>query len=40
MTREEKIKKYGIEVVEYDEAVWLKRGYKINYATGLLEKIQ
>ncbi len=38
--REEKIKKFGIEIVERDEATWLKIGYKINYKTGLLEKIK
>lgn len=40
MTREQKIKDFGIEVVEYDEQVWLERGYKINYKTGLLEQIK
>lgn len=40
MEREKLVKKYGIEVVENDEAVWKKRGYKINYNTGLLEKIK
>lgn len=39
MTRENKIKKFGTEVVEYDEKVWLERGYKINYKTGLLEQL-
>jgi hypothetical protein len=39
MTREQKIKKYGIEIVEYDEEIWEQRGYRINYNTGLLERI-
>ena len=40
MTKLEKIKKFGIEIVEYDEKVWEDRGYIINYDTGLLEKIK
>ena len=36
--REEKIKKFGIEIVEDDERIWFERGFKINYETGLLEK--
>lgn len=39
MTRLEKIKKYGLEIVEYDEKIWLERGYTINYSTGLLEPL-
>jgi hypothetical protein len=39
MDRQTQIKKYGIEVVEHDEKIWLERGYIINYKTGLLEKI-
>lgn len=38
-TKQEKIKKYGIEIVEQDEKEWKKRGYKINYKTGLLENL-
>lgn len=37
--RDEKIKKFGIDIVLYDEDVWKNRGYKINYEKGLLEKI-
>jgi hypothetical protein len=37
--REVLIKKYGIEIVENDEKIWAERGYKINYNTNLLEKI-
>jgi len=37
--REKQIKKFGIEIVEYDEKIWLERGYIINYETGLLEQI-
>ena len=37
--KKEMIKKYGIEIVENDEKIWKKRGYKINYNTGLLEKM-
>lgn len=40
MTREEKIEKFGIEIVEQDEKIWLSHGYKINYKTGLLEKLK
>lgn len=39
MNREQRIKEFGIEIVEHDEQVWRDRGYKINYTTGLLEKI-
>jgi hypothetical protein len=39
MTRQEKIDKFGIEIVEQDEKIWESRGYKINYSTGLLETI-
>ena len=38
--RKDKIKKYGIEIIKEDERVWKNRGYKINYNTGLLEKIE
>lgn len=38
--KRELIKKYGLEIVKQDEKIWLKRGYKINYKTGLLEKIK
>ena len=38
MSRETKIKKFGIEIVEHDEKIWLERGYFINYNTGLLEQ--
>lgn len=38
MSREEMVKKFGIEVVEDDEKTWKERGYKINYQTNLLEK--
>ena len=34
--RDKKIKMFGIEIVEYDEEIWLERGYIINYETGLL----
>ena len=37
--RNKMIKKYGIEIVKNDEKIWRKRGYKINYNTGLLEKM-
>ena len=37
--RDKEIKKYGIEIVTHDEELWLKRGYKINYETGLLEHV-
>jgi len=40
MTRETKIEKFGLEIIEYDEKVWHERGYKINYDTGLLEQIK
>ena len=39
MSRAEMIKEYGLEIVEADEKYWLDQGYKINYTTGLLEKI-
>lgn len=39
MAREKYIQKYGIEIVEEDERIWLERGFKINYKTGLLIKI-
>ena len=38
--RDEEIKKYGIEIVEDDEKTWQKRGYTIDYNTGLLVKIE
>jgi hypothetical protein len=38
--RNEEIKKYGIEIVEQDERIWKKRGYIIDYNTGLLVKIK
>lgn len=38
--RNEKIKKYGIEIVEQDERTWKERGYTIDYDTGLLVKIK
>ena len=37
-TMRELIKKYGVEVVQEDIAVWRSRGYTIN-SKGLLEKI-
>lgn len=39
MTRIEKIRKFGLDIVENDEETWKIRGYIINYKTGLLEKI-
>lgn len=39
-TREEQIKKFGVEIVEDDERVWRERGYTVNYKTGLLEQIK
>lgn len=39
MTRENKIKKYGIDIVIYDEKIWLEKGYIIDYKTGLLKQI-
>lgn len=38
--RDEEIKKYGIEIIEDDEKTWIKRGYAIDYNTGLLVKIE
>lgn len=38
-TRTEMIRKYGLEIVEDDERIWRERGYKIDYATGLLIKL-
>lgn len=38
--RNEMIKKYGIEIVKNDEKIWKKRGYKINYKTGLLQLLK
>jgi len=37
--RQQRIKKYGIEIVEHDEAIWLSRGFTVNPDSGLLEKI-
>jgi len=38
--RDEKIKFYGLEFVLHCEKIWLERGYKINYETDLLERIE
>lgn len=40
MDREQKIKKFGVEIVENDERVWQERGYKVDSETGLLTEIQ
>lgn len=37
--RDRQIKKYGLEIVKQDEMIWKKRGYLIDYKTGLLIKI-
>lgn len=39
-TRQERVKKFGREVVEDDEATWRKRGYSVNHNTGLLDQIK
>ena len=40
MSRLANIREFGIEIVEDDERYWKSLGYKINYATGLLERTQ
>lgn len=37
MTRDNMIKKFGLDIVLSDEKLWLSRGFLINYKTGLLE---
>lgn len=39
-TREKRVSKYGIEIIEHDEQIWLDRGYKVNPKSGLLEKTE
>lgn len=39
MKRNEKIKKFGLEIVEYDEEIWRKRGYTVDYDKNLLKQI-
>ena len=38
MSRAEKIKEFGLEVVLADEQYWLEQGYKIDYENNLLIK--
>lgn len=39
-TRENKIKEYGLEIVEQDEQIWLEQGYKIDYKNDKLVNIK
>lgn len=38
--RQEKIKEYGLEFVEANEAYWEQEGYKLDYVNDRLVKIE